>query len=189
VPADILGFKNAPIREEIRAPIQLELWRIARSASAGTVPAATAVEQYVTKLREEARPQMSPLGVADMMDALESILGKSKSWQNGAYVIAQTDPDRYVQFMSSPDGTEILFEIVSHKYQPNVEEHLTAEAVDVIERSGFVWPTRTANFRRWCNVGSPEDLQVIAELALAVLARVFGIVSDDALTLSVHIPT
>lgn len=123
-----------------------------------------------------------------MVTPLQSIQAKSRSWSNGAYAIFELKRGGYVQLMSSPDGNEYLLEINSHKYDENVNDLLSADAVDLIEKSGFVWPTQKSNFLRWFNVSSPEDIQAIAEVALAILARVFRHRKGDRVMIKTHIP-
>lgn len=56
---------------------------------------------------------------------IETIQGKSRSWTDGAYAIFEVSRDRYVQFLSSPDGMEYLMEISSHRYVESVNNCLT----------------------------------------------------------------
>jgi hypothetical protein len=90
--------------------------------------------------------------------------------------------------MSSPDGSEYLCEISSHKYLPAVNRYLSEDAVEVIDRAGFAWPRKRANFLRWFKVSSEDDIQAMAEFGLAILARVFKHGSGQALEVKWHIP-
>ena len=120
---------------------------------------------------------------------LQLIRGKSRSWSNGAYAIFGLDRGGFVQFMSSPDGgQEYLFEIISHKYNGTVNEFLTANAVTLIERAGFVWPIGRNNFLRWFNAVSEDDITAMAELSLVVLSRVFGYRFPSPIKITTHVP-
>jgi hypothetical protein len=119
---------------------------------------------------------------------LQSIQGKSRSWSNGAFAIFELPRGGFVQFMSSPDGQEYLMEISSHRYNEDVNARLTADVVALIEKAGFVWPNGKANFLRWFNVSSLQDNQSVAEIALAILARVFGCRKRSRVMVHTHIP-
>ena len=90
--------------------------------------------------------------------------------------------------MSSPVGKEYLFDISSHKYDENVNELLTADTVDLMENTGFVWPTGKDHFLRRFNVSSQEDIQAMAEVALAFLARVFAHGKKGSVMIKTHLP-
>ena len=90
--------------------------------------------------------------------------------------------------MSSPVGKEYLFDISSHKYDENVNELLTADTVDLMENTGFVWPTGKDHFLRRFNVSSQEDIQAMAEVALAILALVFAHGKKGSVMIKTHLP-
>jgi Tn3 transposase DDE domain len=96
---------------------------------------------YLEMLRRQAREIFSKEDVAAITQHLASIQGKSRSWTNGAHVIFLTPRGGFVQYMCSPDAQEYLCEIQSYKYEIRAGEYLDADAVDLIEKAGFVWPT------------------------------------------------
>ena len=189
IPGDILGPKNTAVAEPLASQIRTELQRLASS---------TAVEEESTdcqkekaridKLQKTGRTTFAASEVELLADALRSILGKSISWTDGAYAIFELKCEGYVQFMSSPDGTEFLCEINSHKYGPGVNKFLTADAVDLIETAGFVWPTSKSNFLRWFTISTDEDIRRTAEIALAILSGVFRHRKGQKVLVKMHIP-
>lgn len=90
--------------------------------------------------------------------------------------------------MSSADDTEYLCEIASHKYGREREKYLTPAAVDVIEGSGFLWPAGEQNFIRWLSITGPDDCRALAELSLALLAKVFGYTGEQQLKVKTVLP-
>lgn len=184
----ILGARNEPVDEAVGARIRAELEWMAQQVPAANDVAMGNLIAYIDEARQSARQNFSAGDIGQIVESLMRIHGRSRSWQDGAYAIVETKTGQFVQFMSSPDGTELLFEISSHKYNLSVQKRLTADVVDMIERSGFVWPDGKVNFLRWFNVASSEDLHVVAELALAVLARVFGHTPEKRLEITVHLP-
>lgn len=175
VPGEILGYQNSPVAIETAKAIEVELQRLALSVPKNWGSNESEDKaRYLIRLREFARESFTAEDVEMLAKPLQSIHAKSKSWSNGAYAIFQLKPGGYVQFMSSPDGSEYLIEISSHKYQNRINKFLTSDAASLIDEAGFVWPTAKSNFRRWLDVSSPDDFQSMAEIALAILARVFG---------------
>jgi hypothetical protein len=188
-PGDVLGPGNSAVPARLVERIRAELQRLATPISTTEESASSKEEDaYIEMLRGLARESFAAAAVAELTGPLRSIQGKSRSWTNSAFAIVAMESGRFVQFMSSPDGKEYLFEIVSHKYNNEVNEVLTADIVDLIERAGFVWPNGTDNFLRWFNVSSEEDIHALAELALAILSRVFGHRKGLGLTIRTHIP-
>ena len=61
-------------------------------------------------------------------------------------------------------------------------------ALYMIEEAGFIWPFGKQNFKRWFCVSSQEYFVVMAETALAILARIFGLRNTDKLNIKSHIP-
>ena len=189
VPGDVLGYENAPVDLHLSNRIRFELRRLAKSRSASDVALnSTDEDAYLDELRQSAQETFGPDESAELAESLQAIQAKSKSWSNGAYAIFELKRGGYVQFMSSPDGKEYLLEIASHKYQKAVGDLLTAEVVDLIERAGFVWPNGTSNFLRWFSVSSAKDIEAMADLALALLSRVFGLQKGGSVMVKTHIP-
>ena len=93
-----------------------------------------------------------------------------------------------MQFLSSPDGREYLMEICSHRYVESVNQSLTDDAVDLLERAGFIWPTERTNYFRWFKVSCSEDLNAMAEVALAMLAGIFGYRTGKQIKVTNHFP-
>lgn len=189
VPGDILGQQNSPVATEMNQHIRAELRRLATSTLVtGDSLESGNEDAYVAKLRQDARASFASEYIAKLTTPLQSIQAKSRSWSNGAYAIFELERGGYVQFMSSPDGKEYLLEINSHKYNENVNDFLSADVVNLIEKAGFVWPTKNSNFLRWFNISSPEDIQAMAEVALAILARVFRYRKGGRVMIKTHIP-
>ena len=189
VPGEILSPSNAAAPAAIAQQVRTELQRLADSISVAEESLECVHEDdYVEKLREAARLTFGAKSIAELNGPLRSIQGKSRSWSNGAFAIFELDRGGYVQFMSSPDGKEYLCEISSHKYEKWVNEFLTAPAVDLIEKAGFVWPNSEANFLRWFNISSEEDIQAMAEVALAILSGIFGHRPGRRVVVKTHIP-
>ena len=190
VPGDILGRGNSAVSAGMVEKIRGELQRLAKTIST-TAETSISAEQdaSIKRLRTVARESFADVDIAEVLGPLRSIQGKSQSWTNGAFAIVEMESGRFVQFMCSPDGKEYLCEICSHKYNDDVNEVLTADVVDLIEKCGFVWPNGKDNFLRWFNVSCEEDIRATAELALAILARFFGHRKGVGLTIRTHIPT
>jgi hypothetical protein len=189
IPGDILGHQNALVAPEMVQRIEIELRRLAKSASSMDASSDSANEDaYVATLRQFARETFTSEDIARLATPLQSIQAKSISWNNGSFAIFALKMGGYIQFMSSPDGTEYLVEISSHKYQEKMNALLTAEAVALIEQAGFVWPTGESNYLRWFNVSSTEDITAIAEVALAIAVRIFGNHTASGIVIDTHIP-
>lgn len=190
VPGNVLGPANAPVPAELAGTIQDELRRLAASTPAGgRSREAVRQDAYVEGLCEDAGAAFGADAIERFAEPLRLIRAKSRSWSDGAFTAFVVESGCYVQFMSSPDGNEYLCEISSHKYVDGVDDFLTAEAVDVIESAGFVWPTGNDNFLRWFTVSSDEQLVTMAELALAILERVFRHRAGQAVKIETHIPS
>jgi len=189
VPGDVLGYENSPVDRQMSNRVRFELRRLAKSRSGSDAPLdLTAEDAYLDELRESARESFGPEEVAGLAEPLQAIQARSKSWGDGAYAIFELKRGGYVQFMSSPDGKEYLLEIASHKYQKKVGDLLTAEVVDLIERAGFVWPNGESNFLRWFSASSAKDIEAMAELALTLLYRIFGLRKGGSVMVSIHTP-
>jgi hypothetical protein len=189
VPGDILGWQNTSVPPETAEAIGTEMHRLAASASLTASTFASGSEDaYVAELRQAARDACSAEDIAMLAAPLHSIQAKSISWRNGAYAIFELEGSGYLQFMSSPDGKEYLLEINSHKYGSTIHALLSEDTVNLIESAGFVWPTGTANFLRWFNVSSPDDIDAMAELGLAILTRMFGYRKSRTVIVQTHIP-
>lgn len=189
VPGGILGYDNAPVTPEIARHVAAELKRFALTMPVESEsPNKRVAEGYIDQLRLEARNSFAADEIAHLADFLESIQGKSRSWTDGAYAIFEVSQDRYVQFLSSPDGMEYLMEISSHRYVESVNNCLSADAVALLEKVGFIWPTERTNYFRWFNVSCSEDFQAMAELALAMLAGIFGYRTGKQIEATNHFP-
>jgi hypothetical protein len=188
-PGEILGYENSPVATAIAKRVKAELQRLAKATSVvSDLLSAENEDTYVATLRQFARASFSADEIEQLSAPLKHIQAKSKSWSNGAFAIFDLSRCGYIQFMSSPDGKEYLLEISSHKFVPDVDGILTANAVDAIEQSGFVWPAGTSNFLRWFTVSSSEDIVAMSEIALALLAHLFRHRTRRPLAVNTHIP-
>ena len=186
-PGDIRGPENGPVPESLAAEVRSELCRMAKSITDD--PANwRAVDAYLDTMRVGAQHSFSAADIDGVARQLETIHGKSLSWSEGAFLILSVPRRGYIQFMCSPDGSEFLCEIQSHKFVDSDGEYLDSDAVELIERAGFVWPVRKANFQRWFNGETAKDIRDIAEVSLAVLHRLFDCSSAAQLKAKVHIP-
>ena len=175
IPGDILGYENAPVTSELAWHVAAELQRLAlKMPVESESPNKGVADSYIVKLCLDVRNSFAADEIAHLSGFLESIQGKSRSWTDGAYAIFEVSRDRYVQFLSSPDGAEYLMEISSHRYVESVNNCLSTDAVALLEKVGFIWPTERTNYFRWFKVSCSEDLHAMAELALAMLAGIFG---------------
>jgi hypothetical protein len=189
VPGEILGHENAPVTQEIALHVTAELKRLALTIPfKGESSSKKVTDGYIDQLRLDARNSFTADEIAHLSGFLTSIQGKSRSWTDGAYAIFEVSRDRYVQFLSSPDGTEYLMEISSHRYVEAVNDCLSSDAVDLLDKVGFIWPTERTNYFRWFKVSSSEDLQAMAELALAMLAGIFGYRTGKRMVATNHYP-
>jgi hypothetical protein len=116
------------------------------------------------------------------------VRGRSRAWTVSAYAIFTAENGGSVQFMSDVDGDEYLGEIISHKYRPDLGDLLDAAPVDAIEGTDFLWPQTTANFLRWLSISNPNDCQDLAELTLALLARVYRHRTGQRVKVTVRLP-
>jgi len=69
-----------------------------------------------------------------------------------------------------------------------MDPYLTEKCVDILQGAGFDWPRGKGNFLRWFSVSSEAQLQALAEVALALLAGVFGYRPGESLECLEHIP-
>jgi len=189
VPGEILGPHNALPPQVLRERVLSELARLAAMTRDCAASADVAgQEAYLARLRAAARKSFDGAAVATIRERLRSIRGRSLSWNNGAYAIFELRGNRYLQCLSSPDGKEILCEISSHKYLTSMDPYLTEKCVDILQGAGFDWPRGKGNFLRWFSVSSEAQLQALAEVALALLAGVFGYRPGESLECLEHIP-
>jgi hypothetical protein len=187
VPGDILGPGNAPVPEDIAGRVRSELSRMGHAITEAATDS-TQVDGYLEMLRQRARALFRAGDIDAVTQHLAAIWGKSQSWTRGAYVIFKTPRGGYVQYMCSPDAQEYLCEIQSYKYWIQAGEYLDADAVDFIEKAGFVWPTQQANFLRWFKVTSSANIRGIAEFTLAALSSLFHCASVGEVEVKAHIP-
>jgi len=189
VSGEILGYENAPVAPEIARKVAAELNRLAQTTAVESAsPNTRLTDDYIAKLRLDARKSFPADEIVHLSGFLESIQGKSRSWTDGAYTIVDVSQDRYVQFLSSPDGREYLMEISSHRYVESVNQSLSDDAVDLLERAGFIWPTERTNYFRWFKVSCSENIQALAEIALAMLAGMFGYRTGKRIKVTNHFP-
>jgi hypothetical protein len=169
----ILGPRNQPLEDLSKKQMQQELDRLVpRIATAGGSADLARANAVVERLRAWARETFQPTEIEQLAASLRNIRGRSHSETDGAYVIFIAEGGGFVQFMSNVAGDEYLCEILSHKYQPAFGDTLDATAVETIEGAGFRWPLGKENFIRWFRVTGAEDCLGLAELALAILAKV-----------------
>jgi len=187
VAGDILGPRNSTVSPETVQRVGTELRRLAALITDESLNF-NEDDAYVEQLREVARKSFSAKDIARLTAPLHQIRAKSRSLTEGAYAIFELQSGPYVQLMSSCDGEEYLFEIRSHKYDKDQHTVLTTDVVDLIEKAGFVWPNGTANYLRWFDVSSPEDIEMLAEVALVMLARIFQHRKGRSLKIETRIP-
>ncbi len=187
-PGRILGPENAPVDEPLADNILRELGRIAASIPNDGDDMSEAEDRFITELAAFGREKFSSDEIADLADHLRDIRGRTLDDTNGAYAIFAAPSQGYVQFMSNPDGTEYLCEVASHKYWQRGEHFQTAQAVDLIDKAGFLWPYGKANFRRWFPVESRADCDGLAAMALAILYVMFRLRPGQGLDVDVNLP-
>lgn len=189
VPGDILGYENAPVTTELARHVAAELQRLALTLPVKSESSNKNVtDVYIDQLRLDARNSFTADEIENLSGFLESIQGRSRSWTDGAYAIFEVSRDRYVQFLSSPDGMEYLMEISSHRYVESVNNSLSADHVALLEKAGFIWPTERTNYFRWFKATGSEDIQLMAELALAMLSGIFGYRTGKQIKVTNHFP-
>lgn len=188
-PGAVLGQLNSRIEKKLKQQIKNELRRLAKMTI--NTPHSIEAEKedaFVAKMRRDARDLFPAEYIAELTTPLQSIQAKTRSWDEGAYTIFNIKRGGYVQFMSSPDGKEYLIEISSHKYDEKINDLLTSNVVEMIEKAGFVWPSGQSNFLRWFNISSPDDIRAMAEITLAILARMFRFRKMGSLKVITNIP-
>ncbi len=183
----VLGRHNHPIKPSESQKISSELNRLINYLPTEAIaPRPYPGGAAVAALASWARILFKGAEIARVEKELLKIRGRSRSWTDGAYMIAECTSGAFIQFMSSADGSEYICELVSHKYRPKSDWLLNAEAVDVIESTGFRWPRGVNNFRRMFRVNGPSDCRMLAEFALALLAKVYRHRSGQEINLKVH---
>jgi hypothetical protein len=121
VPGEILGYQNSCVASEIAGAIEVELKRLAQS-----IPKNWGFDDpeiwtsHIDKLRKLGRESFTAEEVEMLAAPLQSIHAKSESWSAGAYTIFQVKHGGYVQFMSSPDGSEYVAS-TSSKWAPAID--------------------------------------------------------------------
>lgn len=189
VQGEVFGYANQSVAPDLERQVRDELVRLAKPLFAHDLPAKIRAEDDCTMaLRQDARKVFSKDEIETFAASLRTIRGRSRSWTNGAFTIFELPDGLYVQFMSSPDGSEYLMEISSHNYVDNVDKYLRSDAIEVIEAAGFEWPNGAGNFLRWFNISSEGDILALAELTLAILASLFGCRTVQGVIVKTHVP-
>ena len=187
----VLGRANSPMDPGSLAEISgcaAEI--IARVPQIAGAAVNDATEEVVDHICARGRMPDFAIELQRVEQALRDIRGRTlePAADCPAYAIFETDHG-YVQFMSNVEGTEFLSEILSHKYEPAMEERLTGEVVDLIAGSGFQWPRGRRNFVRWFVLKEDSDMTTLAQFALGILHAVSGFRPGELLTVQTHIPT
>jgi hypothetical protein len=189
VPGDIKGARNQAIDEPLAKRVRRELVSLANHLpTAASCKANDCAPDFLDDLRNFARAKFPAAEIDRLGQALLKIRGRTRAWAQGAYTIFSIKTVGYIQFMSSTDGNEYLCEFASHKYRSDRVRFLTAPAVDVIEGSGFLWPTGKENFLRWFRVTGPDDCRKLAELSLGLLAKIFSHEAEGLLKVQAVLP-
>ena len=187
IPGDILGPSNQQVAPAIEAEVRKELATLAEKLNQSTLSATQAdFDKHVPDETGIAIPQEL---MEEVCNALQTIKGRSLSWTQGAYAIFENSDGYYVQALSSPDGTEYLVEIASHEYVSSLNERLTDEVVEFIEKSRFVWPQGRSNFHRWFSIFENENFQDLAELLMTAMTKIFGHFEWEDLEVKTHVPS
>jgi len=191
-PGQILGKGNRAIDRTVEVQIAFELKELA--ASVPCMDDGTLDNLHIgifAELRRDILTRFDPDVVERMAQPLRQIQGRSRSSRNGAFAIFSIENGGFVQFLSSVDGASYACEILSHQFQPHVAEFLESRAVDTIVRAGFEWPQlgSTQNFYRQFAVSGPGDCRVLAEVTLALLARIFRHRPSEPVHVECHVPS
>jgi hypothetical protein len=120
--------------------------------------------------------------------ALREIRGRSLAPDNGAYCIVEMPNGFYVQFLARTDQPWLWTEISSHRWLPEVANHLNEDVVTFIEACTFSWPLDKANFGVSLTARTDADCESAGAFALGALRIVFGHRSGSPLEISVQIP-
>ena len=186
-PGDILGPCNQVVANDIKVEIREELTRFAEKLNSSDL---SKTHADCGKHLQDVQSIVVPTeALSEACNALQSIKGRSRSWTQGAYAIFENPSGDYVQAMSSPDGTEYLVEIASHKYVSSLSNRLTNEVVDFIEEAGFVWPDGRSNFHRWFAISENDDLLRLAKLLMLAMSKIFGDFEWSELEVMTHVPS
>jgi hypothetical protein len=103
---------------------------------------------------------------------LRYIKGTSRGLAHGSYCIVE-GTHGFIQFMADSEGSELLCEIQSHKFVPEIDSSLTDAAVSLITGCGFQWPDGKQNFLRWFAVQTDDQVLGLAAFALGILHHLF----------------
>jgi len=186
-PGDILGPGNQDVANEIKVEIREELARLAEKLNSSDL---SKTQADCGKHLQDVQSIVVPTEMMnEVCSALQTIKGRSRSWTKGAYAIFENPSGDYVQAMSSPDGTEYLVEIASHKYVSSLNDRLTDDVVDFIEKAGFVWPDGRTNFHRWFTISENDDLLRLAKLLMLAMSKIFGDFEWSELEVKTHVPS
>jgi hypothetical protein len=186
---DVAGHANKPLDADTERAIRAAVAEVLGPSAVADRREATARSRgtgfehcAAIGRREFAEPDRAALA-----DELWSIHGRGLSPNKGAYVIVDTAGPCYLQCLADP-GSTYFIELSSHRYAPEVGDHLTSEMVTLLETSGFEWPRGKANFRRILRVERHADCVELADFALGALHEMFGVKTIAELRRKVHIP-
>jgi hypothetical protein len=183
----ILGVGNEPLASEDSAPIVAAAGRILAGVADGPPPVGDSTIGVVDRLARLAAERF----LADVCDslahALSDIHGRSLGPGSNAYCIFESDRG-YVQFLDQDGGREFLCEIRSHRYSPDLDQTLDAEAVELIDAAGFSWPRGVRNFRKRFSLADESECRRLALMALGFLCKLFGARSGDRVSVKSYSP-
>ena len=124
-----------------------------------------------------------------LVDRLERIYEYGDHDSHRDRFIAVTVPEHrhgYVQCMFAANRTKLLCEASSGYYYNRTGAprtfHLSTEAIAGLARLGFSTDDSAGNFRYEAGIGSPPDLNAIADLILAALHDGYGARADSRLS-------
>lgn len=128
--------------------------------------------RVIADLCRDARGLFSADEIEAVFQALTAIHGLCFGPRQRAFVIAEVENNRSVKFTTTPNGQDYCCQISYRRTRRERADFLTVDVVDVIDRAGFVWAF-AGNFKQWFAISESDDLRRLAELGLALLARVY----------------
>jgi len=182
----IKAAENGAVNQEESQKIRQVAMELIRNAPPRR-EAPDASENIIESLSDYGQTTFGAANVNRLAGELQTIRGKSLASTNGSYCIIEVQTG-YVQFMADIGGREeILCEIQSHHFAPEMEPLLTDSLVSLILGCGFDWPDGEQNFARWFFVRSDDDVRRLAALALGLLEQCFCSGSSTDFTVKTHI--